>query len=247
MVKPIFKGVVFSLMLFSLIGTSMGGMVLSKDVVTDKMKSAIRHYISARFQKDMIRIQVKGMTPILTGKILSEQDVVEVTQGPEGEGTKGFLGRKLFLLSVRQDSGRSNDYWVAAEVSIARKVLVASRPIKRKERIDAEFVSTLTYEQTEPNALYVDSIEELLGKQAARVILPGVPITADMLEEAQVISRGDKVTIFAEADGLVVSTSGLAKEAGFLGKQLAVAPISGSGQKLVYGTVVSPSKVKVEF
>ncbi|MEK7286653.1 MAG: flagellar basal body P-ring formation chaperone FlgA [Nitrospirota bacterium] len=247
MVKPIFKGVVFSLMLFLPVGTTMGEAMLSKDAVADKMKIAIRDYISDRFRKDPIRIQVRGMTPILTGKIVSNEDQVEVKRGPEGEGTKGFVGRKLFLISVKQDNGRSNDYWVTAEVAVSRKVLVASRSIKRKERIDAEVLTELTYEQTEPNVSYVDDPEQLLGKQATRPILPGVPITDDMVEDSPLISRGDRITLFAEADGLIVSTSVRAKEEGFLGKQIAVSPMSGNGQKVLYGTVVSPSRVKVEF
>jgi flagella basal body P-ring formation protein FlgA len=246
MLKHIFKITAFSLLLLFPIETSIAKseVAISKEAVADKMKSAIRDYLSARFQKDPIRIQVKGMTPILVGKIISNEDTVAVTRGPEVAGS-GFVGRKLFLLSVTQNSGKTSEHWIAADVSVARKVLIADRAIRRKERIDPESLVVLTFDQVHPEALYIETSEELLGKQAVRMIPAGVPITRDMVEDAPVMSRGDRVILFAESEGMVVSVSARTKEEGFLGKQVAVVPVDGS--KTIYGTVVGPSKVKVEF
>jgi flagella basal body P-ring formation protein FlgA len=248
MLKQAFKIAIFYLILLFSIGTFVARgaeMAISEEEVANKMKLAIRHYLSTRFQKDPIRINVKGITPILTGKILSPMDTVEVTQGPEGEGTRGFVGRKLFLISVKQDGGRAGDYWVTADVSFARKIIVAGRPIKRKERIDTESLTVLTVDQVRPEELYVETPEALFGKQATRSILPGVPITLDMVEDAPVMSRGDRVTLFVETEGVTISVSGQTKEEGFLGRQVAVVPLD--GQKTIYGTVVSRSRVKVAF
>ncbi len=248
MIKQIFKIAVCSLMLLLPMGAHIvegAGRVLSEEKVADKMKSAIRDYVSARLQKDPIRINVKAMTPILTGKILSENDVVEVSQGPEGEGGRGLMGRGLFLLSVRQKDGGASDHWVTAEVSVVRKVLVATRPIKRKERIEPDALAVLTFYQVRPDELYAETPDELSNKQAQRLILPGAPITLDMVEDSPVMSRGDRVTLFVEADGITISATGQAKEDGFLGRQVGVMPADGN--RPVYGTVVSASKVKVAF
>ena len=251
--KQIFKGVrplriaICALMLIFTMGVNLVGGVgyLSEERVSDKMKSAIRDYVSERLQKDPIRINVKAITPILTGKIQSENDLVEVSRGPEGEGGRGLMGRSLFLLSVKQKNGATSDYWVTAEVSVVRKVLVATRPIKRKERIESDALAVLTVYQVRPDELYVESPDALLNKQAQRLILPGAPITLDMVEDSPVMTKGDRVTLFVEAEGITISATGQVKEDGFLGRQVAVIPKDGN--KPVYGTVVSASKVKVAF
>jgi flagella basal body P-ring formation protein FlgA len=248
MMKQIFKIAVCSLMLFLPIRATIAQgawTILTEEKVADKMKSAIRDYVAARLQKDPIRISVKVIAPILTGKILSEQDVVEVTRGPEREGGRGLMGRGLFLLSVKKRSGGESESWVTAEVSVVRKVLVATRPIKRKERIDTDSLAVLTFYQMKADEIYAETLDELSGKQAQRVILPGAPITLDMVEDAPVMRKGDRVTLFVEAEGLVISATGQVKEDGFLGRQVGVLPIDSN--KPVYGTVVSPSKVKVVF
>jgi len=249
--KQIFKTAVCSLMLLlpivsieaSIVGESVS--VLSEDRVTDKMKSAIRDYISERLQKDPIRIHIKEISPILTGKILAESDIVKVAQGPAGEEGRGLMGRGTFLLSVKQKNKEVKSHWVTAEVSVARKVLVATRPIKRKERIDPDALTSLTVYQVRPDEFYAETREDLLGKQAQRLILPGAPITMDMVEDSPVMSKGDRVTLFVEADGVTVSATGQVKEDGFLGRQIGVIPAGGN--KPIYGKVVSASKVKVEF
>ena len=260
MVKQIFKMVLCSMILFLSIGAhivygagsasqrshlSQGSYPLSEEKVADKMKLAIREYVSDRLQKDPIRINIKAISPILTGKILSEKDVVEVTQGPEAGEGRGLMGRGLFLLSVKQKNGGTSDYWVTAEVSVVRKVLVATRPIKRKERIDPDALAVLTFYQVRSDALYAEDTDALAGKQAQRLILPGAPITLDMVEDSPVMSKGDRVTLFAETEGIMVSLSGQVKEDGFLGRQVGVVPQDGN--KPIYGTVVSASKVKVAF
>jgi flagella basal body P-ring formation protein FlgA len=219
--------------------------VLSEERVSDKMKSAIREYVSERLQKDPIRINIKTVTPILTGKIKFENDQVAVTQGPVGEGGKGLMGRSLFLLSVKQKNGTVSDHWVTADVSVVRKVLVATRPIQRKELIESNALVVLTVHQVRPDELYVETMDDLVNKKAQRLILPGVPITFDMIEDAPVMSKGDRVILFVETEGVTVSVSGRVKEDGFLGRQVAVVPQD--SQKPIYGTVVSASKVQVAF
>ena len=250
--RRIFKMMICALMLILPIAVVLeeavvlaGVTPLSEERVSDKMKLAIRDYVSERLQKDPIRINVKAVTPILTGKIQSENDQVEVTRGPAGEGGRGLMGRALFLLSVKKKNGTVSDHWVTAEVSVVRKVVVATRPIKRKERIESDALAVLTVYQVRPDELYIEEPDALLNKQAQRLILPGAPITLDMIEGSPVMSKGDRVTFFVEADGIIVSATGQVKEDGFLGRQVAVIPKDGN--KPVYGTVVSASKVKVAF
>ena len=134
---------------------------------------------------------------------------------------------------------------MTAEVSVVRKVFVATRPIKRKERINPDSLAVLTFYQVRPDELYAEKVDELLGKQAQRLILPGAPITLDMVEDAPVMSKGDRVTLFVEGEGIIISATGQAKEDGFLGRQVGVLPLDGN--QPIYGTVVSASKVKVAF
>ncbi len=211
----------------------------------DRVKSVIRNYVAARLLKSPIEIDVKAVTPILSERMVSPADHLEVRQGPKPEEGRGLIGRSTFLISVKRRDGRESNHWVSAEVSVVRKVLVAARPIKRKEKISADAVLVLTIAQTELAQQYVETPEELWGKQASRLILPAVPITFDMVEEAPVIRRGDPVTLMVETQGVRIATTGRAKEDGFLGQSLAV--VAAGWNKTVYGTVINPSTVKVEF
>ncbi len=211
--------------------------------VTRRMKSVIQEYIAARLMKRPIEINVTSLHPVLTEKAVSRDDQIEIKQGPEEGG--GLMGRMVFLIAVKKKNGREVQHWVRAEVSVTRKVLVATDPIKRKERISSDAVAVQTFQQVYPAQEYAETIDELVGKQARRSILPGTPITFDMLEDAPVIRKGEQVTLMIETDGITISAAGRAKEDGFLGRQIAVVTLNWN--KTVYGTVVGASTVKMIF
>jgi flagella basal body P-ring formation protein FlgA len=208
--------------------------------VIDRVASAIRTYVARRLLKTPMEINVKGVNPPLTDKMVAPADQLEIEQGPEG-----LIGRSTFLISVKRPDGTRRHHWVNAEVSLLRKVLVATRPIRRKEPISPDALSLEIISQTQSSQHYLDSPDDLLGKRASRPIGQSVPITAEMVEEAPIILRGDPVMLVVETDDMRIATSGRAKEDGFLGRPLAV--ITEEGGKTVYGTVMSPSTIIVGF
>jgi flagella basal body P-ring formation protein FlgA len=211
----------------------------SVDVI-DRVTSVIRDYVAKRLLKTPLEINVKRVNPALTDKGISPSDQLEIEQGPEG-----VIGRLTFLISVKRSDGTRHHHWVNADVSLIRKVLVATRPIRRKEAISRDALSLETISQTQSSQHYLESPDDLLGKRATRMIGQSVPITMDMVEEAPIIRRGDPVMLVVETDDIRIATSGRAKEDGFLGRPLAV--ITEDGSRTVYGTVMSPSTIIIGF
>ncbi len=206
----------------------------------DRVALAIRSYVATRLMKNPMEINVKKVNPTFSERTFDSSDRLEIEQGPES-----LIGRSTFLLSVKQKDGVERHHWVNAEVAVIRKVLVATRPIRRKENIDSDAFSLETISQTVLAQQYLENSDAIVGKRASRTIGQAVPITTDMLEDAPIVRRGDLVMLVVETEEMRIAMAGRAKEDGFLGRPLAV--VTADGNKTVYGTVMSPSTIVVGF
>ena len=217
---------------------------LDESFVIDQMQSAIQAYVAAGLAREKEDINVTALSPILS-KVVSPYDRVTIRPRPEGVDQRGLVGRAVFLMSVEKENGSESQHWVTADVSVVRKVLVANRLIPRKAVLTPDDLLLKTIHQTQLTQEYVDTEIDLIGKRAARVILPGEPITISRIEDAPVIRRGQRVTFVVESQGIRITGSGRAKKDGFLGQPLDV--ITQNSNKIISGTVMSGSEVLVAF
>jgi flagella basal body P-ring formation protein FlgA len=66
------------------------------------------------------------------------------------------------------------------------------------------------------------SIEEVVGKQATKVIAEGKILTPDALQSPLMVRRGDVVTVYARTAGIRIHTTARAKDDGAMGDLVSV-------------------------
>ncbi len=213
--------------------------------VSERVKSAVKIYVANRLFKDPVEIDVKDLSPTFSNEDISLEDDLAVRRVAEEVDQKGLLGRASFLLSIKKRDGTEYRQWIAATVSLIRKVLVANRLIQRMEPLISDAFSVQKVYQTRLEQEYIETPSALLGQRADHTILPGEPLTVSLMEEAPVIRRGDQVTLVVEGNGLRITTLGRAKKDGFLGQKLDVVVLNSN--KVIHGTVISASEVQVPF
>jgi len=108
---------------------------------------------------------------------------------------------------------KSNAMWTLnVPVDIHRKtdVLVLKRAVGRGENIGADDVTVQSRVLPGLASPYVSRVADLAGRLTRRPIPEGTAVTADALEAALLIHRGQNVTLAATFSGLEVRAPGLA-------------------------------------
>ncbi len=134
---------------------------------------------------------------------------------------------------------------VPVTVSLYKKVLVSKRQIQKGALLTAadlklskQDVSRLTYG-------YFEAITDGVGMKLKRRMMSGKVLTPAMLKKPQIISRGQKVTILAQAGNMQVRMSGKALTSGAVGDRIKV--INNKSQKKLEGVIIQTGEVKVEI
>lgn len=122
-------------------------------------------------------------------------------------------------------------------------VAVTKRPIARGVLVTATDISL---EQREINHLttgYFENTEAIIGRQAKHSLAKGRVFSPRDLNIKKVISKGSRVNIMAEINGITVRMPGLALSDAGKGDQIRVQNLS--SERTVIGTAVGPGIVKV--
>jgi len=85
----------------------------------------------------------------------------------------------------------------------------------------------------------------VIGKRVKRFIKPGTLLTEEMIEEAPLVKKGDRVAIIVESDILTITASGEARMDGAKGKIIEV--INSDSKKKIYAEVIGLGRVKVTY
>jgi len=120
---------------------------------------------------------------------------------------------------------------VSLEISIDKQVITASQKIKGHQRITSEMLTKVTRRIASDWSALVTSKQDLIGKEAKRVIREGTIITKDLFRPVPVIHRGDVVKVQVKSTGLTLTTSAYAKEEGTVGETIHIETVTG-GRKL---------------
>lgn len=107
------------------------------------------------------------------------------------------------------DPERPNRY-VHANVSITGPFFVAAAPIDAGQRVQAAAIEQRRGDITDQIDELAPSEDDLVGLQARRRIRKDTPLTRAMFEPADLIKRGDTVTVLVSAGSYRVETHGQA-------------------------------------
>ena len=120
---------------------------------------------------------------------------------------------------------------VSLEISIDRQVVVASQKIKRHQRITSEMVTQAVRRISSDWSGLVVSKQDVIGREAKRMIRAGAVISKDLFRPVPVIHRGDLIKLQVKSSGLTLTTLAYAKEEGNTGETVLV-ETKQSGKKL---------------
>lgn len=140
-------------------------------------------------------------------------------------------------------SSRANESRSAINLQVY-EVVVPTVNINRYDIITEEVLQIETREgYTIPRDLA--TIDDLIGKRAARLLVAGTVLHLSVAETPPVIERNTRVTIVAEGNGIRISTVGIAQQGGGIGD---IIPVKNLGSnEIIYAEITSPDSVKVNL
>lgn len=130
-----------------------------------------------------------------------------------------------------------------AEASKMHEVPVVGQHMRAGDLITAEDITFRRMDTSRlPNSLILDK-NQLIGREATRTIMQGVPIRREHVRTPPLARRGSEVTLRFEARGLVLETSGRVLEDGAAGDTVRV--MNNHTSTVVSGTVLESGVVAV--
>ncbi len=171
---------------------------------------------------------------------LAQRRTIESIDGGEAPWT----GEQLFVY-VYKSQGKSVQVELVATVEPPQVVVVAARPIRRDEVLQADALeyAALPEQRSNQEGDYFHSIEELVGKQTRRSISTGLSIPRDAIGEPIVISSGELIEIESVSGNVSVKTAGRALSGGAVGSLINV-EITATRKRLT-ATVVGPLLARI--
>ena len=133
--------------------------------------------------------------------------------------------------------------YVSARVIQRGEVLVATRHLPRGAILAESDLAREERNIEEGPSGYLTDLDQAIGKRTIRPLRLGLPVTSGVLEDVQVIARGQRVWLLAESRSLSVRMSGTALEAGTPGDRIRVQ--NDSSKRVVQGLVGDDGTIRV--
>lgn len=200
------------------------------------IRAAAQAYLDAQFgQSAHTHYNFDGIDPRLQLKQCTQPLGVYNTQN----GTSA--GRITLKISCAGDS----PWRIYVPITIRQMipVLILTRPLATGSILTPSDLSTRDINANQPGLSYLTEPQSALGQAIIHPMQAGQVLTAQDLGVAQLIKRGDQVTLIAGDDGVQVSAQGVAQGAGGAGQRIMVKN-SRSGE-LLQGIVVDAHTVKI--
>lgn len=138
----------------------------------------------------------------------------------------------------------TNEWYLftSAKLTKTRSVLVTAEMMSPGTLLTAQNMTVAQIEENRLRSTVFESPETLIGARIKRRVRPGQPIQANML---CFICKGDRITIVARGDGMMVKTAGIAMQDGVIGDAIRVQ--NASSQKSLVAKVAGTQEVVVHL
>ncbi|MEE4202185.1 MAG: flagellar basal body P-ring formation chaperone FlgA [Halieaceae bacterium] len=158
------------------------------------------------------------------------------------ENTRRALGP--VSVGVRCDGPQPWTLYVRGQVSASATVPVLAASVGRGELIGKQDVELEVRRITRDIGPIVTEIEDIIGKEARRDLVPGRTLKYADLRAPELIARGDLVTLVSGGGGVKVSMQGKAMAGGAAGDRILVTNLS-SGKR-IEGVIAADGSVILE-
>jgi flagellar basal body P-ring formation protein FlgA len=130
---------------------------------------------------------------------------------------------------------------VPVQLTLYRKVLVASRPLIRGDGIVAADVHPEERDITRLGYGYIENLDQVASRALSRPLRAGSVLTPAALGGRRMVRAGDHVQLIAELEGIQVRANGIALGSGDSGARLRVR--NGSSGRVIDAMVRGPGEV----
>ncbi|RKY37748.1 MAG: flagella basal body P-ring formation protein FlgA [Candidatus Omnitrophota bacterium] len=154
-----------------------------------------------------------------------------------------FQGRMLLNAKIRQNLIVCAKVPVCLNLKRFGDVLVSQRRFEKGELIAQDAVYVRRDEISNQRSNVLSRVQDVVGKQARRLIRPEQIICANMVQKQWLVKRNYPVTILIETQAMKVTAKGCVCENGAKGEMVRVKNIV--SKKDVYAQVISSSLVRV--
>lgn len=207
----------------------------------EEVAAAFTHYVKEHspYPPNNLNIEV---FPLKEAVILPAPQVTLEPISPRSDKLLGNVTLEMVILHEGQPINRLK---VSGQVRLKRLVVCAVRPLRPQKVIAPEDIQVIPREMTSVNNDFFHSPEQVVGQVLSKAVGPQEIITPRHLSHQPLIKRGDLVTVVFDQDGLEISTKGVAREQGYLGKTIRL--LNPRSKKEFQGQVVDAKTVKVQL
>ncbi len=149
------------------------------------------------------------------------------------------------LTSVRCNGSHPWSFYVTARIRNYEPVLVAARALPRGTVLGAADVRIEKRDLSTLNDTPLTDLKQVTGKLTLHALAPGDVVGFRSFKAAQLVRRGEKVTILASANGLEVRVSGEALADGVEGQAINVR--NSLTSKVIQAVITAPGVVQVRL
>lgn len=156
----------------------------------------------------------------------------------------GVIGSRRMTLLTRVDGQIASNHTIRVELEALAEVAVCTESLRRGTILDSSNVE-LRYQDITKLKNPVFAVDDVIGKRLKRSVRLGESLQRKQVEFPPIIKRGERVTIQAQRNGLILTAAGEAKQDGCEGEDIRV--INSTSHKEITCQVVGHGLVTVEF
>ena len=207
----------------------------------------------ADIQQSIMRFlerEMAGQVRAVHATMVDPQESIQVPAGSTGltitsHGFDEGLGRRTFHVQINANGRFWQTIDATADIGASVDAVVPIRAIKADDLIEAEDLTIQRIKLREWNHQLATSLNDVVGKSAARPLQANMPIRLAMIKKPYAVRKGDRVAIEARHGGLLIQATGVTKASGELGQSITVANVD-SGKEL-RAKIIAPGVVRVEY
>ena len=173
--------------------------------------------------------------------VLEEQGPVEIEVRPLS--ARPLRGAGLVRVELKVKGQTCRTLTVTVDTRIYRRVLVASRVIRRGELLGEDMLDQEERDVTYLKDGYYTEADQVKGMQAKRPMSAGDILTRQRSESVPLIRQGDAVELVVDSGNMQLSTQGVALQDGGAGVRIRVK--NQESGKILHGEVLAAGIVRM--
>ena len=163
----------------------------------------------------------------------------------KGRGGSKNVGRIPITLEIQVDGIFQKRIGINSRVMVFQKVVKTTRQIKRGEIFTTDNIHLETIKTERYLGNTIKNLEDALGYEAVSYLPNGRSLLQRSMKKPALGSKGEKIMILAEKNGMKITTPGILREDGYENTMVQVLNIE--SKKVIYGRLVDANTVKVSF